>query len=60
MEQVNVSDRIQITQVRPNDDQDLLHKFGRVMIITDDVNCVIAIDEGGVATVDISQVKKVN
>ncbi len=60
MEQVNVNDRIQITQVRPEDDQHLLHRFGRVMIITDDVNCVIRLDEGGVATVDISQLKKVN
>jgi len=60
MAQVNVNDRIQITQVRPNDDQHLLHKFGRVMIITDDVNCVIALEEGGVATVDISQVKTVD
>lgn len=58
MGRVNVNDRIEIIQVSSNE-QHLLHKSGRVVLIADEVTCVVALDEGGGASVNMNQLRKV-
>ena len=57
MASIDVNDRVVIIQVGPNEQQ-LLNKKGRVLMISDGRICVIALDSGEGATVDISQLKK--
>lgn len=57
MERINVNDRVQIIQIEPGGQQ-LLHKFGTVILISDGRQCVVALDDGSVATVKIGQLKK--
>lgn len=59
MDQVNVGDRIQIMRVSPDDDPQLLRKFGSVIMIIDSEKCFVILEEGGEAMVNINQVKKV-
>lgn len=57
MNPITVGQRVQIIQVSANE-QGLLYKFGRVMMIADGVRCVVALEDGGAATLDIGQLKK--
>jgi hypothetical protein len=59
MSAINMGDQVEI--VRVTDDQKaLLHKRGRVVMITDDVNCMLRLDAGGSAVVTADQLKKVS
>jgi hypothetical protein len=59
MAQVDVNDKVQIFHLNPNDDRNLLNKIGVVVLIVDDERCVIRLDDGNDATVDITQVKRI-
>jgi hypothetical protein len=56
--QIEVADFVEIIAVAPGDEA-LLHRMGRVMMIVDGDRCVVALDDGGGATVNIKQLKKV-
>lgn len=58
MERIAVGDRVQIISVG-SDERRLLHKYGMVIMIADKVNCLVVLDEGGSATVNINQLAKV-
>jgi hypothetical protein len=59
MSAIIMGDQVEI--VRVSDDQkDLLHRRGRVVMITDDVNWVLRLDAGGSAVVTADQLKKVS
>jgi hypothetical protein len=58
MAAIQVGERVQIVKVGQSDKQ-LLHKFGTLVMLADDVKCVVALDDGGGATVTIGQLKKI-
>lgn len=55
---INVSDRVRIVRVGA-DEKQLLHKLGRVMFIADGANCLVVLDDGTSAEVNINQLEKV-
>jgi len=57
MDSISVGQRVQIIQVSPKE-QGILYKFGRVMMIADGVKCVVALEEGGAASVNMNQLKR--
>jgi len=57
MEPINASDKVQIVKVNAGQEK-LLNKIGRVMLITDDVNCVVSFPDGSGASVHVSQLKR--
>lgn len=57
MGQIGVNNRVKIIQVKPGEQQ-FMNKSGTVMMIVDGVKCVVILDDGGMAEVDISQLKK--
>ena len=58
MERINISDRVQITEVAEGE-QNLLNKTGRVIVIVDDTNCIVLLEGGDTANILVSQLKKV-
>ena len=58
MERINISDRVQITEVAEGE-QNLLNKTGRVIVIVDDTNCIVSLEGGDTANILVSQLKKV-
>lgn len=58
MPTIELGARVQIIKVGQHDNH-LLHKCGMLALITDDVNCVVALDEGGSASVTIDQLKEI-
>jgi len=57
MGQISANDRVKIVQVKPGQQQ-FMNKSGIVMMIVDGVKCFVALDDGGMAEVDVSQLKK--
>jgi len=58
MAAIQIGDRVQIVKVGQNDKQ-LLHKFGILVLLADGVKCVVALDDGEGASVTIDQLKKI-
>ena len=58
MDNINAGDRVQIVKTSPDNKKQLL-KFGRLILVADGTNCVVALDDGSVATVDIGELKKI-
>ena len=56
MANINVGDRVQIK----SGDKGLVGKFGRLVMVADDVNCIVVLDDGSHAQVTIDQLKKVD
>jgi hypothetical protein len=58
MAEINVMDRVRI--VRSETGAPLPGgQFGRVVMIADGTKCVVQLDNGGAATVNVNQLKKV-
>jgi hypothetical protein len=55
---VQVGDIVEIVNVR-GDQQHLLHKVGRIMMIVDGRKCLLSFDDGTGATVTVDQLKSV-
>lgn len=58
MNTIQPGDVVVIIKVE-KDQQPLLNKVGRVVMITDDVNCFVTFNDGKGAAVNISQLRKV-
>lgn len=58
MDNINAGDRVQIVKPGPDNKKQLL-KFGRLILVADGTNCVVALDDGSVVTVDISELKRI-
>lgn len=56
MANINVGDRVQIK----TGDKNMVGKFGRLVLLTDNVNCLVMLDDGGHAQVTIDQLKKID
>ena len=56
--ELGVGARVQIISVEPGEET-LLRKSGRIEMIGDGVNCVVALDDGRTAMVKMSQLKSV-
>lgn len=57
MGQISATDRVRIIQVKPGEQQ-FMNKSGKVMMVVDGVKCIVLLDDGGMAEVDIGQLKK--
>jgi hypothetical protein len=55
---IDVGDRVQIIKTSQENKKQLL-KFGQLILLADGTNCVVALDDGSVATVDIGVLKKI-
>jgi len=58
MDEINVGDRVQITQVSADDDAQVLNQVGTVIMIIDGEKYFVVLDGGGQASVGASQLKK--
>ena len=58
MSRVHVGGYVEIILVSP-DQQPLLHRQGRLVLVTDDVNALVELDDGKPAEVKVDQLKKV-
>jgi hypothetical protein len=59
MDEINVMDRVQIVRTESGA-PDSAGQFGRVYMVVDDTKCFVRLDNGGVATVNADQLKKVS
>jgi hypothetical protein len=57
---INVSDRVRIAKVNTAAEQHLLNRVGVVVMIADGTRCVVAFPDGSGATVEVSQLAKMN
>jgi hypothetical protein len=55
---IAINDVVEIVKVGPNEQQ-FLHKVGRVMMIIDGKKCFVTFSDGGGASVTVDQLRKV-
>jgi hypothetical protein len=55
---IQVNDLVEIVSAGPSEQQ-LLHRVGRVVLITDGTKCVVAFNDGSGASVKVEQLRKV-
>jgi hypothetical protein len=58
MSAINVGDRVQVIKTKPGEEQ-FLNKIGRVVLVTDEVNCVVSFGGNAGGSFHVSQLKKV-
>ncbi len=58
MATINVGDRVQVIKTKPGEEQ-FLNKIGRVVLVADEVNCMVSFGANAGGSFHISQLKKV-